>query len=374
MDLDYTTEQKLIKDEAFNFLKKECPYSLVKELEESEAGYSRKIWKKMAELGWLELAFPVTYGGGGGQFFDLVLLHEEMGKALLPSPFFSTVIQCGLTILEGGSEEQKQNLLPEISKGKLLMALAQYEEDASYYLSDITMQAERQGGQYVLNGTKMFVPDANIADKLIVVVKTGVTEVSLLQVAGDDPGLRVTKMPTIGMDNTCEVIFKNVKTAQENMLGRPGQAEAILEKMNAKAMLLKAAEMIGSCRACLDMTTAYAKERNQYGKPIGGFQIIQHYLANMLIEYNTCHNYLYRTASVVDSGEDFGRDASALKACVNEANKFISERAVQIHGGIGTTREADVGLFFRKAKSNEFICGDTEMHREKVFESLLAQA
>ncbi|MBT4087034.1 MAG: acyl-CoA dehydrogenase family protein, partial [Deltaproteobacteria bacterium] len=309
-----------------------------------------------------------------GQFFDLVLLHEEMGKALLPSPFFSTVIQCGLTILEGGSEEQKQNLLPEISKGKLLMALAQYEEDASYYLSDITMQAERQGGQYVLNGTKMFVPDANIADKLIVVVKTGVTEVSLLQVAGDDPGLRVTKMPTIGMDNTCEVIFKNVKTAQENMLGRPGQAEAILEKMNAKAMLLKAAEMIGSCRACLDMTTAYAKERNQYGKPIGGFQIIQHYLANMLIEYNTCHNYLYRTASVVDSGEDFGRDASALKACVNEANKFISERAVQIHGGIGTTREADVGLFFRKAKSNEFICGDTEMHREKVFESLLAQA
>ncbi|MCP4579013.1 MAG: acyl-CoA/acyl-ACP dehydrogenase [Deltaproteobacteria bacterium] len=373
MNLDFTTEQKLIKDEALKFLKKESPFERVKEIEETEEGYCRKTWKKMAELGWLGLSIPEQHGGEGGQFLDMVILLEEMGRAAFPGPYFSTIAQCALIIIEGGSEEQKKQLLPEIAEGKLIMGLAQYEEDGSFYPDDIRMKAELEGDQYNLNGTKMFAMDANISSKLIVAVNTGEEQLSLLLVDTSHPGLTITKMPTIGMDNCCEVVFKNVGTAKGNLIGSPGNGKEILERMNAKAMLLKSAEMIGASKACIDMTVDFAKQRVQYGKPIGGFQIIQHYMANMQLEYDTCYNYLYRTACMVEEGGKFERDASAVKACTNEAYKFISERGVQIFGGIGTTREGDVGLFFRKAKSAEVVCGNTEYLNEKVFASLLQE-
>ena len=358
---------------ASKFFVNECPYAKVKELEESQEGYDLDLWLKMAELGWQGLLFPEEYGGYDGQFLDMVILLEEMGKMVFPSPFFSTVIQCGLVIMEGGTEDQKQALIPRIAEGSLILALAQYEEDGSYNPLDFRMSAEVQGDQYVLNGTKLFVMDANVAHKLIVAAKTGDGEVSLFLVDANDPGITITKMPTIGKDNNCEVIFKDVKISKENVIGPLGRGAETLEKMNAKASVAKAAEMLGGCKSCIDITADYAKQREQYGKPIGGFQAIQHYMANMLTEYDTSQNYLYRTACMIDEGEDFVMDASALKACVNEAYKFISERAVQIHGGIGTTREGDIGLFYRKAKAFEYICGDTDLHYEKVLEHLLEQ-
>ncbi|MBW2053406.1 MAG: acyl-CoA/acyl-ACP dehydrogenase [Deltaproteobacteria bacterium] len=370
MDLDFTAEQEMLRDSASKFLTKECPYSRVKELEESEEGYASDIWRQMAELGWTGLLFPEEYGGYGGQFMDLVIIQEAIGRAVCPSPFFSTVIQCGLIFLEGGTKEQKQEILPKIAEGSLIMALAQYEEDGSYFASDINMKAEAQGDQYVLNGTKLFVMDANVADKLIVAAKTADDEVTLFLSDANAPNLAITKMPTIGMDNNCEVVFNGVKVSTENIIGSVGSGEEILEKMNTKAAVAKAAEMIGGCKACIDITSDYAKQREQYGKPIGGFQVIQHYMANMLIEFETSCNYLYRVACLIDEDEDFSTDAFALKACVNEVYKFISERAVQIHGGIGTTREGDIGLFYRKAKSCEYMCGDTDFHYDKVFEKI----
>jgi len=371
MDLDFTPEQEMLKDSASRFLANECPYARVKELEETDEGYSPELWRKMAELGWLGLLFPEEYGGYGGQFLDLVIIQEAMGRAVFPSPFFSTVVQCGLIILEGGTEEQKQELLPRIAEGDLIMALAQYEEDGSYLLEDINMKAEDRGDHYALNGVKMFVMDANVAHRLIVAARIGEGELSLFLADAGDPGLTVTKMPTIGKDNACEVVFKDVRVLKENVIGEPGAGGGLLDSMNIKASAAKAAEMVGGCKACIDITADYAKQREQYGRPIGGFQAIQHYMANMLIEYDTCYNYLYQVAWMIDAGEDFAADASGLKACTNEAYKFISERAVQIHGGIGTTREGDIGLFYRKAKAGEYICGDTDFHCEKVVEKLL---
>ena len=371
MDLDFSNEQKLIKDEAVKFLKKECPFSTVKELEEENAGYSPKMWKKMAELGWLGLIFPEAYGGDGGQFMDLVLIEEALGGALCPSPFFSTVVQCGLIILDSGTEEQKQAFLSKIADGNLIMALAQYEEDGSYKVSDTQTTAEPVGGSYKINGTKLFVMDANIADYLLVTARTGEREVTLFLVDGRSTGIQITKMPTIGKDNNCEVVLDNVEVPSNRMLGQVGDAQDIIVRMNAKAAVAKSAEMLGGCKVCIDMTSAYAKERQQYGKPIGGFQVIQHYMANMLIAYDTNHEYLNRITCKIDEGEAFAIDAYALKANVNEAYKFISERSVQIHGGIGTTREGDIGLFYRKAKSNEYLCGDTDYFYDKVFEEMM---
>lgn len=366
MNLDFTSEQNMLRKSVAEFLAKECPFEKVKEIEESEEGYDKKHWKKMAELGWMEVFYPEAYGGCGDPFMDVMIIMEEMGKIAFPSPFFSTVIQCGLTILEGGSEDQKKALLSKIANGKLIMALAQYEEDASYQETGINMPAELSGDQYVLNGTKMFVMDANIANKLIVAARVKDAGVTLFLVDAKDPGITCTKMPTIGMDNCCELIFKDVTVSKDDLIGDPGKGYEILEKMFPKAIIAKCAEMVGGCRAVIDMTAEYAKQRVQYGKPIGGFQAIQHYMANMLLGYDTTSNYLYKVCWMADEGMDVTKEVHALKAQANEQFKFISERGVQIHGGVGTTREFNIALFYRRAKAYEYILGDSQYHWEKL--------
>lgn len=371
MDLDFTSEQDMLRDFVAKFLAQECPYDRVKELEESDEGYSAELWQQMAELGWLGLTFPEDCGGSDGSFTDLAIIQEEMGYAAFPSPFVSTVIQCGSILLEGGSEEQKQALLPEIAEGKLIMALAQYEQEGSYLEAGIKMKAEAAGEGYRLNGVKMFVLDANVAGQLIVAAQAA-EGTTLFLVDASDPGIAVTKMPTIALDNTCEVIFTNVSVAKKDIIGAPGGGWELLEKMLAKAAVAKAAEMVGGCRACLGMTTEYAKERAQYGKPIGGYQAIQHYMANMLLAYDTARSYLYQVSWAIDEGEASAADVSVMKACINENFNYVSERSVQIHGGIGTSREHSIGLFYRRAKAYEFACGDTGYHNERIIEDLLA--
>ena len=235
------------------------------------------------------------------------------------------------------------------------------------------MKAEPQGDNFILNGTKLFVMDANIAEKLIVAAQAGNAGLSLFLVDAKAPGVKITKLPYVSSENACEVIFKDVKVAKKDMLGAPGDGAALLEKMYAKATVAKAAEMSGGCRAAIDMTAKYAREREQYGNPIGGYQAIQHFMANMLLAYDTCNNYLYRVTCMIDEGEDFMPDASALKAIANEAYRFVTERAVKIHGGIGTTREADIALYYRRAHPFSMICGSTTYHYEKVAQSLLTK-
>lgn len=363
--------QDMLRKSVAEFLAKECPFDRVKELEESEIGYSPQLWKKIVELEWPSLSFPEKYGGYGGEFMDLMIVQEEMGKRVFPSPFFSTVIQCGYAVLEGGTEAQKKELIPMIANGKLLMALAHHEKDPGYTKECIRMDARVQGDSYILNGTKMFVLDANIANKLIVAARPNDADVTLFLVDAKDPGLTISKIPTIAMDNTCEIIFKDVKVPKENILGEVGKGYETLEKVMAKAAIAKAAEMIGGAKVCIDMTAEYARQRVQYEKPIGGFQIIQHYMANMMIAYDTIYNYLLRAAWMVDNGDDVSLSASVLKAKTNENFKFIVDRAVQIHGGIGTTREYNIALFFRRAKAWEFVCGDTDYHTVKVVDRIL---
>jgi len=371
MDLNFNSMQDMLRKSVAEFLVKECPFEMVKEIEESEIGYSPKLWGKIVELGWPGLPFPEKYGGFDGEFMDLVIIQEEMGKQVFPSPFFATVVQCGYAILEGGTEAQKEELIPQITDGKLLMALAQHENDPGYTKGCIQLPAEAQGDGYILNGTKMFVLDANIADMLIVAAKPSDADITLFLVDAKDPGLTISKIPTIAMDNTCEVIFKDVKVEKESILGEVGKGYEMLEKVMARGAIAKAAEMIGGAKVSIDMTADYARNRVQYEKPIGGQQIIQHYMANMSIAYDTICNYLYRVAWMVDAGEDATLSASVLKAKTNENFKFIVDRAVQIHGGIGTTREYDVALFFRKAKAWEFVCGDTDYHTDKVVDRIL---
>jgi len=280
MDFDLTSEQEMIRKSIAEFIAKECPFEKVKELEESDLGYSPELWQKMAELGWMKVYFPEEFGGYGDPFMNVVIILEEMGKAAFQSPFFSTVIQCGLIILEGGSQEQKKELLPKIAEGHHIIALAQHEKEVSYLPLGIKMLSQSSDGHYILDGHKMFVTDANISDAFIVVCKTGDVGITLFLLDAKDPGIKCTKMPTIGMDNTCEVIFKNVKVQKKNVIGKPGDGWKILEKVSQKAIVAKCSEMLGGCKASINMTAAYAKKRVQYRKPIGAFQVIQHYMPN----------------------------------------------------------------------------------------------
>ena len=369
MDFDFTTEQDMLRKSVAEFLKKECPPEVVKEIEDSEEGYSAKLWKKMAQLEWMGIHFSEEYEGFEDPFSSLMIILEEMGKTAFPSPFFSTVIMCGLTVMEGGSDKQKKDLLTKIAKGKLIMALAQYEEDASYHPAAVKMPATLKGDDYLLDGKKMFVMDANIAQKFIVAARTG-EGVSLFLVNVDDPGITVKKMPTIGKDNTCEVVFDSVAVSKDEMIGKPGQGEEILDNVLKTAAVAKCAEMLGGCQTAIQMSADYARTRIQYEVPIGAQQSIQHYLADMQIAYDTHINLFYKVAWMIDEGLDFSTDASALKGRLNEMYNFVVDRAVQIHGGVGTTREFDVGLYFRRAKAFELMLGDTQYHYEQVAQGL----
>ncbi|PCJ57898.1 MAG: acyl-CoA dehydrogenase [Candidatus Hydrogenedentota bacterium] len=370
MDLDFTSEQDMLRDSAAKFLANEFNFEMLRGLEESDAGYSPELWNHMAELGWLGLPFPEEVGGFGGTFMDLAIIQEEIGKALLPSPYFSTIVLCGTLILEGGSDDQKTNLIEHISGGELIMALAQYEEDGSYRETGITMAATQSGDGYELSGTKLFVMDANIAQKLIVAARTPDGDVTLFIVDADAQGVSIEKLPTVGKDNTCAVTFAKVGVSGSDVLGAVGGGWALLESMRAKGAVAKAAEMVGGCKTSITMSVEYAKEREQYGKPIGGNQAIQHYLSNMLLGYDSAHSYLYKVVSMIDDGANVEKEAAIMKACVNESFKFITERSVQIHGGVGTSREHNIGLFYRRAKSWETVCGNSDMLYDQIVENL----
>jgi alkylation response protein AidB-like acyl-CoA dehydrogenase len=375
MNLDFNEDQEILRSSAKNFLEKECPKDLVREIEESKEGYSPQLWNKMIELGWTGIAFPEDYGGYGGDFMNLIVLMEEMGRNIIPSPFFSTVVLSGLTILEGGTEEQKKEYLEKIAVGEIIMSLALYEPNGSYNASGITVSATPKDDGYVINGTKMFVNDANIADYLLVVARTQDSDnpeegVTIFLVEAKASGITCNKVPTMGLDNSCEVIFDNVSIPKANILGEAGKAWEVIQRSSEKAIMAKCAEMVGGAQASLDMTNAYAKERVQYKQPIGKFQVIQHYLADMMIKVGTSRNILYEVSWMVGQDIPCAMKVSTAKSWINEAYKFITERGVQIHGGIGTTRECDIGLYYRRAKTAELILGDTGHHLENIAQEI----
>ena len=371
MDLDFSEAQEMLRTMAKDFLTKECPKTLVRQLEEDEKGYSPELWRKMAELGWMGLVLPEKYGGTGGEFMVLIILMEELGRNICPGPFFSTAVVCASAILEGGTEEQKKELLTKIANGETIMAFALTEPSATYDASGIHTKAVAKGNDYIINGTKLFVPDAHISDYMIVAARTQEAKdpkegITLFLVDAKTAGIKCTTLKTIALDKQCEVVFRDVKVPKANILGQVNKGWPVVKKTMEKAMAAQCAEMVGGCQAMLDMSVAYAKERVQYGRPIGGFQVIQHYLANMWINLNTARNLTYEAAWRAGEGLECAQQVAAAKGWCNEVYKFVTERGVQVHGAIGITRDHDAGLYYRRAKAAELLFGDTDFQQEVV--------
>jgi alkylation response protein AidB-like acyl-CoA dehydrogenase len=375
MDFSLSEEQEMLRKMARDFLVNECPKSLVREMEEDEKGYSPELWKKMAELGWMGLVFPEQYGGEGLSFLDLAVLIEEMGRALVPGPYISTVVYCGSAILAGGSEEQKRELLPKIARGDLRLTLALTEPSATYEPAGIMVKAAADGDNFVINGTKLFIPDAHVADYLICVARTrdsdsGEDGITLFLVDARSEGIRLDPLKTIASDRQFEVNFDNVRVPRKNMIGELDHGWAIVKEILPKATLAQCALMVGGAQQVLEMTVDYAKERVQFGAPIGSFQAIQHKCADMAIDVDGCRFITYEAAWMLSEGMPYALQVSMAKAWVSEAYRRTCVEGHQIHGGIGFIKDHDMQLYYRRAKLSELAFGDADYHRELVAQQI----
>jgi alkylation response protein AidB-like acyl-CoA dehydrogenase len=375
MDLGLSEEQEMLKELARDFLQKECPKRLVRQLDESDEGYSSELWHKMAELGWMGLVFPEKYGGSERNFLDLTILLEEMGYNIVPGPFFSTVVLGGLTVLTAGSEEQKMEFLPKIASGGMILSLALTEPTASYDAALVKTKAIARDGEYVIKGIKLFVLNANVADYILCVARTKQTKnpedgITLFLVDARSRGLKCTLLKTLARDKQCEVVFDSVTVSEESIVGERDGGWPIVKDVLQKATVAKCAEMVGGAQAALDMAVNYAKERVQFGRPIGSFQAIQHYCANMATDVSGSRFVTYKAAWKVSEGLPAALDVAIAKAWASEAYGRVTLSAHQIFGAIGFTMDHDIHLYYRQAKAAEIIFGDADFQRAIVAREL----
>ena len=375
MDLAFSETQQMLKTSAREFLGQECPHTLVRAMEEDERGYSPQLWQQMVELGWTALAFPEEYGGAGGSSLDLAVLLEEVGRALVPGPFFSTVVLGGLTVLHAGTDAQKRDLLPAICEGRIIMTLALTEPSATFRPRGIQIQARLEGDDYLINGTKLFVPDAHVCDIMVVAARTAQNGdadggITTFLVPTDSVGITTTPLRTLGSDKQCEVSFNNVKVSSNGMLGELDRGWPILERTLQNAAAAKAVEMVGGAEAVLEMTVEYAKQRVQFGRPVGSFQAVQHHCANMATEVECSRVMAYQAVWRLVEGLPAAMEVSMAKAWVTAAYRRVCTLAHQSHGAIGFTKEHALQLYTRRARAQEVAFGDASFHRDLVAQAL----
>jgi len=373
MDFGFSQEQEMLRATARKFFENECPSTFVRERMQEPAGVTDDFWAKLAEQGWLGLIYPEEYGGAALGFVDLTVLMEEMGRVVMPGPFFATTVLGGLVILEAGSTAQKKAWLTRIAAGEAKTTLAWTEPSARWDAEGVTTTARAADGGFVLSGAKLFVPDAHLADVLVVVARTSEGAraedgVSLFLVPRGASGLEVKLLPT--MDETrklCEVTLRDVRVPADALLGARDGGWAPLARVVERATVVLCAEMCGGAQRVLEMTTEYAKIRVAFGKPIGAYQGVKHRAADMLVDVENAKSLTYYAAWAVDENvPEAALAASMAKAYVTDAYRKVAGAGIQLHGGIGFTWEHDLHLYFKRAKSSEFTFGDATYHREKV--------
>jgi alkylation response protein AidB-like acyl-CoA dehydrogenase len=380
MDIGFSEEQELLRETARRFLDAECTTKFVREHMATPEAVTDAFWRQLAEQGWLGIVYPEEAGGSGLGLVDLVVLMEEMGRAVMPGPYFATVLLGGAAIAEAGSTVQRREWLSRIAAGDARVALAWTEANARWDAAAIALPAHESGGGFVLSGTKMFVPDAHLADALVVAARTSdgtsmEDGVSLFLVPAATPGLTTRLLPTI--DETrklCEVRLDNVRVPADALVGDLHDGWAPLARIIDRAAVALSAEMCGGARRVLDMTVEYAKLRVAFGRPIGSYQGVKHKAADMLVDIENAKSLTYYAAWAVDEGQDDAPLAvSMAKACASDMARKVASAGIQLHGGIGMTWEHDLQLYLKRAKASEVALGDATWHRERVARLMIAQ-
>ena len=364
----------MLRRTARDFLTKESPSSFVRKVMETEDAYDPALWKKIAAQGWTALGIPEQYGGFGS-FLDLVVVLEEMGRYLVPGPYYETMAMAVPALLEAGSDAQKKEVLPLIATGEARATVAFTEPTGRWDAEGIALTAQRSGDGWKLDGTKLFVPGAGVADYLIVAARTrgaGEEGITLFLVKGRPTGLTVKPLSTMDMTHRWyEVKFEGVTLPADAVMGEPDKGWAPLKRALDTATAGLCAEMVGGAAQVMEASVEYAKTRQQFGKPIGIYQAVSHKLADMLLEVESARSVTYYAAWAVDAdAPDRPVAASIAKAYTSDAYRNIAGNGIQVHGGIGFTWEHDMHLYFKRAKASEVTLGDPTYHRELVAEAL----
>lgn len=378
LDFALNEEQKMLGQMAREFLEKECPESLVRKLGADPKGYSPELWRKIAELGWLGIIFPEQYGGMGGNMLDLAVINEEIGRALMPSPQLSTVVLVGNTILLAGTEEQKKEYLPKVAAGKLICALALTEPEASwdgnpYDPAGVTVKATAAGDNYVIDGAKLFVHDAHIADYILCVTRTKQGKqadqgITLFMVDTKSPGIEVAVLDTLANKNKqCEVVFNKVKVPKSNIIGTLNEGWAPLFKSIQAGAVMLCAQMVGAGERILDITVEYAKTRVQFEMPIGINQHVQEHCVQLAARQDSSRRVTEFAAWALTTNGDYNMEVAMAKAWCSEAFEHLCWRAHQVFAGVGSMARLHIlPLYTRRGLVMQHYLGDTPYWLEKV--------
>jgi len=379
MEFTLNEEQQMLKGIAGDFLENRCPKAHVRDMLTDEKGYSPELWQEMAELGWQGLMFPEEYDGTGGNFVDMAVLIEEMGRALLPGPFIPTVVYGGVAILKAGTSEQKKELLPRIAQGELILTLALQESVDRFDAEGVAMEAVEEGDHYVLSGTKILVPYAHVADYILCVCRSrnsagAEDDISLFLVDAKGEGITCITKTALDGRKLCDVKLDKVKVSKANMLGELHGGWPLVKTLVDHGSVAMCAEAIGGAQMAMAMSISYAKERIQFGRPIGTNQAIKHKCANMFVDVECGRSIMYWAAWAMDEGVPEASLAVPMaKSWCCDAYRRVAADSIQVHGGIGFTWDHDIHLYFKRAKTLEYSFGDPDYQREIVVQELERQ-
>ena len=369
MDFELSDDQNLLKDSVERFVKDNYSPDARAKLADTELGFSRDHWKKMAELGWLGLPFSEDVGGFGGTAVDTMIMMESMGRGLVLEPFLSTVVLGGGLVAEAGSKAQIEAIIPEVIEGNMMLAFAYAEPQSRFNLNDVETTASKSGDGYVLNGHKSVVYHGTTADKIIVSARTSGDSrdeagISLFIVDNDAPGLSRRDYRTIDGQRAADFMLENVNVGAGALLGEEGRAFPVIEKMTDYAIAALCAEAVGAMQAANEITNEYMKQRKQFGTPIGKFQVLQHRMVDMYMEAEQSKSMSDMVAMKLDLGDEMERRkaVSATKAQVGKAAQFVGQQSVQLHGGMGMTDEYSIGHYFKRLTTIEMLFGNTDYH------------
>ena len=371
MNFELSEEQKMIQQSVERFVQENYDLPNRMKISSEDPGFSTDYWSSMAELGWLGLAFNEEDGGFGGNQIDTLVLMEQFGKGLVLEPFIANIVLGGGAIKRGGSQEMKDSILPKLIEGSLQITLAYAEEQSRFDINDIATAAREENGNFVINGKKSMVMNAESADKIVVVTRTSGSQIdtdgiSLFLVDANSDGVVKENFPTVDGLRASEITFKDVKVASENLIGEKDKGFEILQSIVNDGILALSAEAVGAMEVLYKDTVEYTQQREQFDHPLSDFQVLQHKMVDMFMEYEQCKSLLFRaTMETVEDPNLSQKTVHALKHLIGKSGISVGENAVQLHGGMGVTEELRIGHFFKRLLVIDSQFGNADFHLDK---------
>lgn len=371
MNFELSDEQKMIQQSVERFVQDNYDLNTRISLSSDNLGYSNDYWKSMAELGWLGLPFDESDGGFGGNQIDVLVIMEQFGKGLVLEPYLASVVMGGGALKKGGTESLKKEILPGLVDGTKQLSFAYAEQQSRFDLEDVITSARKEKDTFILNGQKSMVQNAETADHIVIAARTSGGQIdengiTLFLVDASSEGLSMDNFPTVDGLRASEITLKNVSVNANRVVGNVDEGFEILQSVANDAILALSAEAVGAMEVLYKDTVEYTQQREQFDHPMSEFQVLQHRMVDMFMEYEQCKSMLYRaTMESVQDPKAAQKTIHGLKHLIGKSGLFVGENAVQLHGGMGVTEELRIGHFFKRLLVIDSMFGNADHHLQK---------